>query len=98
MPAALDLLEDAARRLEAQGGDDADAGATAFLSLAILTAAGWVAARFLALPSDCPAHRRMRAAATYRLERLGPRCALAHAEAVARAKPLDCSSDLLCAE
>lgn len=96
LAATLDLLEDAARRLgEDDRGEDADAGATAFLSLAILTAAGWVASRFLALPSERPAHQRMRAAAVYYLERLGPRCALAHAEVLAGAEPLNRASSLL---
>ncbi len=87
--AALDRLDDAARHLgEETRHDDIDGAATAFLRLATLTAAGWVASRFRSLPNDRPAHRRMRATAGYWLERLGPLSILAHAEVMASAKPL----------
>ncbi|PTS75792.1 acyl-CoA dehydrogenase [Sphingomonas sp. HMWF008] len=85
---ALELLDDAAQRIAQADLNDANGSATPFLALAILTAAGWVAARFLALDPDLPAHAAMRAAAGYWLDRLGPRATLAHAEVLAGAAPL----------
>lgn len=85
---ALDLLEDASTKLLQADRDDADAGATPLLTLAILTAAGWTAARLVRLPDDCPAHTRMIMAAKYWLGRLPARATLAHAEATAGAAML----------
>src|SRR5262249_48180816 len=47
---ALDALEAAGAALRAGAPSDAEAGASAFLDLAILCAQGWIAARLAALP------------------------------------------------
>jgi hypothetical protein len=61
---------------------DIEPGASAFLDLAMLVAGGWVAARFIALSQDNPAHRHMRAAADYWLGAMPLRAALHHAQAL----------------
>lgn len=94
LPACLDLLEDAAAHLSAAAPAERQAGATAFLGLAMQASAGWVAARFLKLADDTPSHRRMRAAAVYCLDRLYPRAALHHAEALQGSSPLAYFADL----
>lgn len=77
----LELLEDAATKIRAMDNSgDVDASASAFLRLAILAAGGWIAGRFLRLPNDIPARRRMRAAAEYWLDHCVERAALCHAE------------------
>jgi len=76
----LDLLEDAAIKIRAMDSGDIDASASAFLQLAILAAGGWIAGRFLQLPHNTAARRRMRAAAEYWLEHCAERAALRHAE------------------
>jgi alkylation response protein AidB-like acyl-CoA dehydrogenase len=81
----LDLLAEVAARFARMDGVDGDieAGASAFLELAILAAAGWTASRLARLNSDTPARRRISEAAEYWLVRIGPRATLAHAEALA---------------
>jgi alkylation response protein AidB-like acyl-CoA dehydrogenase len=86
----LDLLEDAAAALTAEQDLTAvDGGATAFLRLAQLAASGWIAARLAALEGEDPAHRRLVAAGRHWLAGLGPRAALAHAEAKAGAAMIE---------
>ena len=84
----LDLLEAAASTLKAASPADQDAGAAAFLELAMLASAGWVAARFVATAGDDEASARMRAAGGYWLDRIEARAALYHAESVQGATPL----------
>lgn len=90
MPLArcLDLLEAAASTLKAASPADQDAGAAAFLELAMLASAGWVAARFVTVPGAGQAFERMRAAGCYWLDRIEGRAALHHAEAVQGAAPI----------
>jgi alkylation response protein AidB-like acyl-CoA dehydrogenase len=77
----LDLLEDAAIQIRTMNdSDDIDASASAFLRLAILAAGGWIAGRFLQLPENTPARRRMRAAAEYWLDLCPERATVCHAE------------------
>ncbi|PZO05954.1 MAG: acyl-CoA dehydrogenase [Alphaproteobacteria bacterium] len=85
---ALDLLDDAANRLKAGTPDDADGAAAAFLDLAMITALGWVAARFARLQRSVPGHDDMVRTAAYALDRLLPRARLAHSEVCAGAGPL----------
>jgi hypothetical protein len=82
------LLEAAASTLKAASPADQDAGAAAFLELAMLASAGWVAARFVATTGDDEASVRMRASGRYWLDRIEARAALCHAEAVQGAEPL----------
>jgi len=84
----LDLLEAAASTLEAASPADQDAGAAAFLELAMLASAGWVAARFLTMAGGGEARERMRAAGRYWLDRIEGRAVLHHAEAVQGAGPI----------
>jgi alkylation response protein AidB-like acyl-CoA dehydrogenase len=84
----LDLLEAAASTLKVASPADQDAGATAFLELAMLASAGWVAARFVATAGDDEASVRMRAAGGYWLGRIEARAALYHAEAVQGAEAI----------
>ena len=92
LPAAacLDRLEDAARRLSAlrEFPAEAEAGATAFLQLAGLAATGWIAVRLATVGDATPALRRLAAAGRYWLSDLSDRAALAHANAVRGAGPL----------
>ncbi len=80
----LDLLEDGASRLAAMAAEsgDVEAGASAFLDLAILAAGGWIAGRFLALDPAVPPHARMQAAARYWLDHCADRATLCHCEAI----------------
>ncbi len=94
LPACLDLLEDAAAHLAAAAPPERQAGASAFLALAMQASAGWVASRFLRLADDTPSHRRMQAAAAYWLDRLNPRASLHHAEVLQGAGPLTSFADL----
>jgi len=78
----LDLLQDAAQRLDGWKGQarEAGAGATAFLNLAGLAATGWIAVRLAGL-SD----RRLAAAGRWWLSDLRARAGLEHARATAGA-------------
>jgi len=84
----LDLLEDAATALKAAGLADQDAGAAAFLELAMLASAGWVAARFVTVPGSGQAFEQRRAVGRYWLDRIEGRAAMHHAEAVQGAGPI----------
>jgi len=84
----LDLLEGAASTLKAASPADQDAGAAAFLDLAMLASAGWVAARFVTQAGDHEALARIRAAGRYWLDRIEGRAAMHHAEAVQGAGPI----------
>jgi alkylation response protein AidB-like acyl-CoA dehydrogenase len=84
----LDLLEGAASTLKAASPADQDAGAAAFLDLAMLAGAGWIAARFVTQAGDHEASARMRAAGRYWLDRIEGRAAMHHAEAVQGAGPI----------
>jgi hypothetical protein len=90
LAAVLDLLEQAAGRLT--GWQDhpreAEAGATAFLTLAGLAATGWVALRLAELDPAEPRSGRLRAAGRYWLSVLQPRAAAAYAGVIAGAAPL----------
>lgn len=87
----LDLLEDAAVQFERLNPDsnDIEAGASAFLDLAMLAACGWVAGRFSNLDGSSPARRMMQAAAAYWLSHIAARAALHHSEAVDRGRRLE---------
>ena len=82
--ACFDLLEDAARRLEAMQASplDGEAGATAFLHLAGLAATGWIALRLSVAETCDPTRRRLAAAGRYWLSDLEDRARLAHAQSV----------------
>lgn len=85
LPGCLDLLADVAARfvdMDKESGN-IEAGATAYLELAILTAAGWTATRLAGLEANTPARARIVASARYWLDRITPRATLAHAEALA---------------
>ncbi len=69
---------------------DAEAGATAFLELAGLTAMGWIAARLGSIEGSDPASARLRSLAQFWLNGLGARAAAA-AQAASR------GTDALCA-
>ena len=84
----LELLEAAASALKAASPADQDAGAAAFLDLAMLASAGWVATRFVTLPGAGQAVVHMRAAGRYWLDRIEGRSAMHHAEAVQGAGPI----------
>jgi len=84
----LDLLEGAASTLKAARPADQDAGAAAFLELAMQASAGWVAARFVTRAGDDEASARMCAAGRYWLDRIEGRAVLHHAEAVQGAGPI----------
>ena len=84
----LDLLKGAASTLKAASPADQDAGAAAFLDLAMQASAGWIAARFITQAGDDEASARMRAAGGYWLDRIEGRAAMHHAEAVQGAGPL----------
>jgi hypothetical protein len=84
----LDSLEVAASTLKAANPADQDAGAAAFLDLAILASAGWVAARFVTVRSAGQAFEHRRAAGRYWLDRIEGRAVLHHAEAVQGAGPI----------
>ena len=76
----LDLLDDAAQFLLTNDTPGArEAGATAFLHLALLAATGWVAARLCVLPPDDAARRRLVACARHTLTTLPARAAQHHA-------------------
>lgn len=86
-----DLLEGAARHLQAATAEprDAEAGASAFLHLAALAATGWIATRLAALGEGSAASRRLVAAGSYWLCSLADRAATLHAEATRGAAPID---------
>jgi 3-(methylthio)propanoyl-CoA dehydrogenase len=87
--ACLDLLEDAGAQLRAMTeARDIDAGATAFLSLASLSATGWIAVRLTNANDDSPATHKMQAAGRYWLSRIAKRAVPLHHEAIAGAAPL----------
>jgi alkylation response protein AidB-like acyl-CoA dehydrogenase len=88
LASCLDLLETAASTLKAASPEDQNAGAAAFLELAMLASAGWVAARFVALPGSGDAWERTRAAGRYWLDRIRGRGAMHYAEAVQGAGPI----------
>ena len=88
LASCLDLLETAATTLKTATPADQDAGAAAFLELAMLASAGWVAARFVDVARQDMVSERMRAAGHYWLDRIVGRAALHHAEAVQGAAPL----------
>jgi len=87
----LALLEDGAAQLRAMDrrSGDVEAGASAFLGLAMLAAGGWVASRFATLDESHPGHARMTAAANWWLDHIDQRARLLHAEALAGAARLD---------
>lgn len=80
----LDLLEDAAARFAEMDktSGDVESGASAFLSLAILAASGWVAGRFMQLQGGGPAYDRMKVAAKWCLDHIADRAQHLHAEAI----------------
>jgi len=84
----LDLLEGAASTLKAASPADQDAGAAAFLDLAMQASAGWIAARFVTQAGEHEASARMRAAGRYWLDRIEGRAAMHYAEAVHGAGPI----------
>jgi alkylation response protein AidB-like acyl-CoA dehydrogenase len=88
LASCLDLLETAAWTLKAASPEDQNAGAAAFLELAMLTSAGWIAARFVALQGSGEAWERTRAAGRYWLDRIKGRAAMHYAEAVQGAGPI----------
>jgi 3-(methylthio)propanoyl-CoA dehydrogenase len=76
----FDLLEDAANRLYAMDRvTDAEAGATAFLQLAILAATVWIAVRHAALQGQDPVTERLVANARYWLNEAVDRATVVHA-------------------
>jgi alkylation response protein AidB-like acyl-CoA dehydrogenase len=87
----LDLLEDAARHVTAleAAPREAEAGATAFLQLAVLAATGWIAARLAALGGESHVARRLSAAGRYWICNLAERAMLAHAETCRGAESLN---------
>lgn len=97
LAACLDRLEDAASLLGDRAGQpgETEAGASAFLDLAILAALGWMAACLADLPDEGGGSRRMRAAGRYWLARIDARSALCRAEAIAGAVPLTLFDDIV---
>jgi alkylation response protein AidB-like acyl-CoA dehydrogenase len=91
MTQCLDQLEDAAGQFERLSPDSSDieAGASAFLDLAIVAACGWVAGRFIKLDDNSPARKMMRAAAAYWLSHIAARATLHHSEAIDRGRRLE---------
>ena len=87
----LALLEDGAAQLRAMDrlSGDVETGASAFLSLAILAAGGWVASRFATLDQTLPGHSRMIAAANWWLDHIDQRARLFHAETLVGAASLN---------
>ncbi|MDP9056201.1 MAG: acyl-CoA dehydrogenase family protein [Pseudomonadota bacterium] len=87
----LALLEDGAAQLRAMDrlSGDVETGASAFLSLAILAAGGWVASRFATLDETLPGHSRMTAAANWWLDHIDQRARLFHAETLVGAASLN---------
>jgi 3-(methylthio)propanoyl-CoA dehydrogenase len=76
----FDLLEDAANRLCAMDRvTDAEAGATAFLQLAILAATAWIAVRHASLQGQDPVTERLAATARYWLDEAADRATVVHA-------------------
>ncbi len=65
LSAALDLLEDGAARMRELSPADANAGATEFLSLAIATAQGWVAARLTVADIEGETGEKLKEAARF---------------------------------
>jgi hypothetical protein len=84
------LLDNAANALTMMGSAtrDADAGATAFLQLAILAATGWIAVRLANLEETDDTARRLVSSARYWLTDLGARAELASAQALQRSARL----------
>jgi alkylation response protein AidB-like acyl-CoA dehydrogenase len=86
----VDMLVDAAERLRAMSDRrDVDAGATAFLQLAMLAATSWIAARLTMVEGDDPASRHLRAVSRFALATAPGRAAALRDEAVAGAARLD---------
>lgn len=84
----LDRLEQTASWLQSMQGEsrfDAEAGADAFLDLAMLCAQGWIAARLAKLKGVDKASGRLQASGRYFLKMLAARCDKASAEAMQRA-------------
>ena len=96
LSACLDRLETAAAWLRERTATprETDATATAFLHLAALAATGWIAAGFVTLPPDSPAHRKLGAAGRYWLAHVAGRAATLHAEITAGSAPLDAFADI----
>lgn len=93
---AFALLEKAALRF-AEWKDhprDAEAGATAFLSLAGIAATGWIALRLIALDGETAASRRLSSAGRYWLSNLPERADLAYAESMRGAARLDAFAEI----
>ncbi|MDP9084361.1 MAG: acyl-CoA dehydrogenase, partial [Pseudomonadota bacterium] len=93
----LDLLENAAASLSGWDGAprEAEAGATAFLQLAILAATAWIAVRLAALAGSDDASRRLAGSARYWLSDLAARAELQHALAVIGASRLSLIEEIL---
>ena len=86
----VDTLVDAAERLRAMPDRrDVDAGATAFLQLAMLAATSWIAARLTMLEGEDPASRHLRAVSRFALATAPGRAAALRDEAVAGAARLN---------
>jgi hypothetical protein len=86
----VDMLVDAADRLRAiPDRRDVDAGATAFLQLAMLAATSWIAARLTMLEGGDPASRHLRAVSRFALATAPGRAAALRDEADAGAARLD---------
>jgi alkylation response protein AidB-like acyl-CoA dehydrogenase len=86
--AALATLESTAEALIAANQEDAEAGATAFLSLAAIVAQGWIAARLIHGNAGDPLGQQLAAAARFALSDIAPRAHLASAQALAGAARL----------
>jgi alkylation response protein AidB-like acyl-CoA dehydrogenase len=73
---------------------EGNAGATAYLQLAMLAATGWIAARLAGLPGDTGARLHLIAAGRYWLADINARAAMLHAASVAGAGRLAGFADL----
>jgi alkylation response protein AidB-like acyl-CoA dehydrogenase len=93
---SLDHLNAASDTLLGWAGTprDGNAGATAYLRLAMLAATGWIAARLAALPGDTPARQHLSAAGRYWLSDIDERAAVLHAASVAGADRLEAFGNL----
>jgi alkylation response protein AidB-like acyl-CoA dehydrogenase len=92
----LDLFEDAAARLLAfaDAPRDGEAGATAFLHLAMLATTGWIAARLANLPKDNSVGRHLAASGRFWLSDIAERADLLHAAATAGGGVLELLKDI----
>jgi hypothetical protein len=92
----LDYLEAASATLLDWIGTprEGNAGATAYLQLAMLAATGWIAARLAGLQGDTGAQRHLMAAGRYWLSDIDARAAMLHAASVAGAARLAPFGDL----